>query len=282
MSFNPVRYPGGKGRKAIVDQMLTLYPEGYLNNRVWVEPFCGGCGMGFALIERGIVSKGIFNDGDKRIVSMWRAMANETQRFINDVNNTIASIGRWEKAKQTANDNTVSEYDRGFNTFLLNRFCRSGYIDGGVIGGNKQERKYKIDCRFNKETLTKHIAKIGNLAKEGIIEFHYGDAIAFSRTIEDQAQREQGDGNPQLFFYFDPPYIVKGDACYRKSVVHEALADYIRNEINSEWLLSYDDCPEVHDLYAGYRFDDMNVTYSNNTATRGRTTEVFIRPIIGE
>ena len=270
MSINPIRYPGGKGSKKIVDRVLSLYPEGHLDGVTWVEPFCGGCGLGLSLLERGVVGRCVFNDGDARIYDMWHAIAYESDRLIKDVFATDASIERFRQAKRDANDDASDAYLRGFSTFLLNRWCRSGYVDGGAIGGNDQTGKYKIDCRFNKATLTRNIRKIGELAAAGKLEFvDSQDAVDFMLSRDD----------PSEFLYVDPPYVKKGAACYRKGVDHRRLADVLTGELKDrDWLLSYDDCDEVRKMYDGCRFDTLSITYSNNTQTRGKTDEVLIRP----
>lgn len=271
MSINPIRYPGGKGSKKIVDRVLSLYPDGYLSGVTWVEPFCGGCGLGLSLLDRGIVGKCVFNDGDIRIHDMWHTIAYDTDRLVSDILATDATMELFRQARIDANSDESDTYLRGLSTFLLNRWCRSGYIDGGVIGGNDQTGKYKIDCRFNKATLTRNIRKIGDLAAAGKIEFvDSQDAIDFMLSRK---------GNAGEFLYVDPPYVKKGAACYRKGVDHQQLADALTDELaDRDWLLSYDDCDEVREMYDGCRFDTLSITYSNNTQTRGKTDEVLIRP----
>ncbi|KAA5569809.1 DNA adenine methylase, partial [Pseudomonas aeruginosa] len=51
----------------------------------------------------------------------------------------------------------------GFATFFLNRTNRSGIITGGVIGGKKQDGKYLMDARYNKEDLATRIHNIGKM-----------------------------------------------------------------------------------------------------------------------
>ncbi len=55
---------------------------------------------------------------------------------------------------------------------------------------------------------------------------------------------------PGAFFYTDPPYFhgVKYDNA--KNFDHEELRDMLF-KLKGRWLLSYDDCPEIRELYAG-------------------------------
>ncbi len=57
------------------------------------------------------------------------------------------------------------------------------------------------------------------------------------------------------FLYCDPPYLInqklyghKGDK--HRSFDHQALAELLRK--HHRWILSYNDCVEVRELYKGY------------------------------
>ena len=61
---------------------------------------------------------------------------------------------------------TADLLDLVFSTLFLNRTNRSGIIKAGVIGGKKQNGKYKMDCRFNKKTITDRIKLIASFANQ--------------------------------------------------------------------------------------------------------------------
>lgn len=298
--LNPVRYPGGKGRRSIVDRVLSLYPDGSLDGVTWFEPFCGGCGLGLALVDRGVVGSAMFSDGDPRIASMWQAMAYQTDDFVRWMEGVSVDMGTFREMRRVANDPDAGGFERGTATYFLNRTCRSGYIDGGVIGGNDQSGKYRMDCRFNKPELERRVQRVGELAADGRLRFvgPY-DAIALIRLLcgayatgmasasgdvansvgtafHDDVPVHSDRG--ELFLYADPPYVVKGAACYRRGVDHDELARCLHDvgDMGIRWLCSYDDCDRVRGLYAGYRMEPLSVTYSNNDRTRGRTDELLI------
>jgi DNA adenine methylase len=63
--------------------------------------------------------------------------------------------------------------------------------------------------------------------------------------------------------YLDPPYFVAGKKCYPTYMVrseHEELARVLSDK--TDWLLSYDDCPEVRDLYRWARVETTVTRYS--------------------
>lgn len=61
---------------------------------------------------------------------------------------------------------TIDELSLAFSTLFLNRTNRSGIIKAGVIGGKNQNKAYKLDCRFNKETIINRIRLIASYSKQ--------------------------------------------------------------------------------------------------------------------
>ena len=268
-SINPVRYPGGKGRKAVVDGILSLVPSGRLQGRTWIEPFCGGCGLGLELVNRGIVSRAVFNDADRRVIAMWHEIAYDSEWLIARIFDADIDMRLFLESHDIANDDAASVRDVGFATFVLDRCCVSGYIDGGVIGGKHQNGRYKLDCRFNKDTLAKRIRRVSELASGNRVSF-----VGPSDAIDVIDGIHGGD----TFLYVDPPYYQKGHACYRTRINHEELAECLRRRLDDgiPWLLSYDDCNEIRDMYQGCHFARLPLTYVNNSVTRGRTSELLV------
>lgn len=55
----------------------------------------------------------------------------------------------------------------------------------------------------------------------------------------------------KAFYYLDPPYYRKGKRCYNhyfKPPDHQRLMEAL-TALKRDWVLSYDDCPEVRELY---------------------------------
>lgn len=274
-AVNPVRYPGGKGSKSIVDRVLSLYPDGYLDGRTWIEPFCGGCGLGLSLLARGSIGRAEFSDSDPRICAMWHEIAYDSDSICARILDAVVDMRLFEWARETANDPDASVGDMGYATYVLNRCCHSGYIDGGVMGGKAQTGKYKVDCRFNKPNIIKRIRRVAELADAGLASFgRPADALDIMSSIPDT---HEPDG---VFVYADPPYVQMGAACYRQGVDHAELAETLLSlsDAGFGWLLSYDDCAEVRRMYSGCRFEPLTVSYSNNGRTRGKATEALIMP----
>ncbi len=64
--------------------------------------------------------------------------------------------------------------------------------------------------------------------------------------------------------YLDPPYYVKGQGLYRNFYVHE---DHVKirealDKIKTKWIVSYDKCDEIKEIYKNYQMTDYDLNYS--------------------
>lgn len=252
-SFSPLRYPGGK------TQLYTLVREILIQNNLhgetYVEPFAGGAGLALKLLINEDVKKILINDLDFAIYSIWFSILNYTEDFCNKIEEVDISVNEWENQKRIYNSKTKSIIDMGFSAFYLNRTNRSGIIKGGMIGGREQNGKYKIDARFNKKCLIDRIKKISQY-KNRIIISNY-DAVEFLST---------GVLNHyyKTFINFDPPYVMKGSQLYQNSFSkedHKVLSKLI-SKCRRKWIVTYDICPLVEELYIKYRKALIDVNYS--------------------
>ena len=122
---------------------------------------------------------------------------------------------------------------------------------GGVIGGKNQSGKWKLDVRFNKEKLINKILKIASYKES--ISIMNKDVIDFLN--EDLFLLD----NKKTFIYLDPPYYKQGQKLYMNSFDnHQHINLY--NTVKSLpylWLVSYDDCEEIREIYKKQR----NISY---------------------
>src|SRR5690606_23689089 len=142
------------------------------------------------------------------------------------------SIDNWQYYKSIQqNADKHSEIEIAKSTFFLNRTNISGVIKGGIIGGQEQKGKYKIDARFNKTDLIKRARRIASFKNR--INVSNLDGISFIRKMNRISEN--------VFIYIDPPYVQKGVDLYMNFYSqneHENLAKYI-DLIDTMWLLSY-------------------------------------------
>ena len=249
-SHSPLRYPGGKSRvSGFIAQVLK---DNNIVEGNYVEPFAGGAGVALNLLFNGLVKNIYINDKDRSIYAFWKTIIERTDDFIDRIQNVDITIEEWEKQRQVQFDkNKATLFDLGFSTFFLNRTNRSGIIMGGVIGGKAQTGQWKLDVRFNKEKLITKILKIAKYKNNIIVRNK--DVIDFLNTDIMQLDIKN------TLIYLDPPYYHQGQKLYMNSFTpeqHIRLYEKI-NEMKHLWLVSYDDCSEIHNIYKAKR----NITY---------------------
>ena len=85
----------------------------------YIEPFAGGAGIALDLLENDVVNRIVINDFDKGIYSFWRALLNETDRFIEEINNVPLSIDEWNRQRAIMlNASRRYSFELGFANIL--------------------------------------------------------------------------------------------------------------------------------------------------------------------
>lgn len=267
MIYSPLRYPGGKGKLAPF--MGFMLEKMNIKNGTYIEPFAGGAGVALMLLLEGYVDNIVINDYDKAIYSVWRAIITEPENLIDRINQTDVSVQEWARQKEIyTTDNTKYSLDLAFATFYLNRTNRSGILKGGPIGGTNQTGNYKINARYNKEELIKRIRKIA--AKKSNIKVYNKEVVSFIERILPAYGED-------TLVYFDPPYYNKGHELYKNffdKKDHARIADLILNHVDSNWIITYDDTPEIIKLYRNQCLRRFDLNYS--VANTGKSSEVMI------
>lgn len=252
--FTPLRYPGGKGKFAPV--VKSIFNFNGLDGGHYLEPYAGGAGVALDLLYNGYVSDIHVNDIDLAIYSFWKSVTEQTEAFLKLLHDTPVTIEEWHKQKLILNDASFQDtLTIGFSAFFLNRTNRSGILKGGVIGGKKQDSTYTLDARFNKINLSKRIEKVGVNASK--IHVYNEDALDLIQRVDDLLPSNS-------LIYLDPPYYVKGQGLYRNFYVHEDHVKIKENldKINSKWIVSYDNCDEIKNIYQSYKMTDYDLNYS--------------------
>ena len=86
--------------------------------------------------------------------------------------------------------------------------------------------------------------------------------------------------HPDTLFYLDPPYV--GTESYYKTPSgfnidqHIALAEILKG-IKGRFVLSYNDCEVVRDLYKGFEIIEVSTLYSLRGGSQKQAREVIIK-----
>lgn len=272
MSF--FRYPGGKSKLnkqilAAIDAILTETGSGNFEYR---EPFFGGGSIGLSLLKnRTDIKKAWINDKDPGVASLWTSVI----KYPGDLISKVDDFKKGFKSKKDAvkyfaelqqevggQDTMPSDpddiVDLGFKKLAVHQMSYSGLGTkaGGPIGGQDQASDYDIWCRWS----PKYICKKIKLLNEEFSKVSVRDAMCGCSDFACVVQ----DTGPAIT-YLDPPYYEKGGVLYQCSFAekdHKRLAGILCNT-NNPWVLSYDECVEVRDLYAwAYILEIREVNYS--------------------
>ena len=259
---SPLRYPGGKAAFHRIISAVMRANRGVHGQ--YAEPYAGGCGLALALLYENAVSQIRVNDIDRGVYCFWHSVLENSEDLVALIKSTPLTVQEWHAQKEVYRQKDESNpLSLGFSTLFLNRTNRSGIIQGaGVIGGLRQEGKYKIGCRFNREALIERIRRVARYRSR--IHLSCMDAVEFISTLD--------EADARVFLFVDPPYFAKGSSLYvshYKPGDHRTLADALQ-EVSQRWVLTYDDEPEIRKLYRGYRQFSVGVQYSVNRKRQGK------------
>ena len=266
--YSPLRYPGGKGK--LSKFMAAVVRANGLSDGRYIEPYAGGAGVAWELLITGVVRRVLINDISPPLFAFWTSVLSHTDDLCQRIRDVPLSVEEWDRQKEIfRNPEDASTIDLGLSFFYLNRTNRSGILNGGVIGGRKQEGKWRMDARFNREDLIHRIRKIAECA--GRIEVTCADAVEFLRG-------KSGDFGEKDLIYLDPPYFAKGRMLYYdayKPDDHAAVAELLADLEEPRWVVSYDDVETIRSLYSFARRLEYTIGYSARSRTRGREVMFF-------
>jgi len=266
-NMTPLRYPGGKQR--LSPFVCEIMEENNLVGGDYVEPYAGGAGVAINLLLSNVASRVHLNDACPAVYAFWDSILNDTEKFCQRISSASMTIEEWRRKKYVvANPDQFSKLDLGFAMFYLNRCNRSGILNAGVIGGLKQEGKWKMDARFPANSLIGRVELIAENRKN--IKIRNWDAEKYiTNYINDLPEK--------TLIYFDPPYFKKARNLYKNHYQpgdHKRLSDSIQKIKTHPWIVSYDNAPEIFEHYQKRKTFVYNLQYSAFKAYKG--SELFI------
>lgn len=262
MISSPLRYPGGKAK--LYPFFLDLIKENSLYGSCYCEPYAGGAGLALKLLTNGFVSRIVINDLDVSIYEFWTSVFQRTDELCALIDAHSISIDEWMRQREIWRKQDFSRpLELGFSAYFLNRTNRSGIIEGaGPIGGYAQEGKWKIDARFNKERQIKNIKFLSEFADR--VEVTNRDALEFV---------DYAFSIDNSLVYLDPPYYVKGRKLYANFYEHddhEKIARRVEQSRGANWIVSYDDVPEIRSIYNNFSPISYSLNYSAGAKGKGK------------
>ena len=215
-------------------------------------------------------------------LSILFGKSNSKLETINDINNDLINL--WETIKY--HPQTLSHY---LNQLYTSREIFKNIKSWKYKPSHDIERAAYFYCLLSQSfgSAGKHFAmsskawrKPKNLYKNF---FKWTQRLKFV-TIENMSFEElitKYDTSEDTFFYLDPPYY-NFEKCYTsgfKKELHILLRDILKN-IKGKFLLSYNDCPEIRELYKDFNIQSSKeISYTlwkNSKWEHKRVTELYI------
>jgi DNA adenine methylase len=250
----PLRYPGGKSRA--IDSILKYIPR---NAKNYIFPFCGGCSIELATFN--LISKHVYAyDLFPPLVNFWQSLTKYNNKLIK----VIESLYPLSKEKFYELQETSVDMDdkimQGACFYALNRCSFSGTTHSG---GYSQEA---ADKRF-----TRH----------GIEMLQLFNGIDFNVELMDY--KESIEKHTDSWGYYDPPYLIGSNYIYgfsghlHKQFSHTDFHNLISNK--EHWLLSYNDCTEIRELYKDHKIITPSWLYGMGEEKESKEVLIFSKDI---
>ncbi|WP_422385510.1 DNA adenine methylase [Oceanicaulis alexandrii] len=236
MRRGPLRYPGAKWRLAPAAEKFLEF--NCLVGANLVEPFGGSAAVGRTLLAKRVISTLTVIERDPLMAAFWRAISKRSSQLLNDIRTAKVDLESYIEIKEQSAKSGDDDF-KAFACVYLNRTNFSGILNAGPIGGMSQSSVYKIDCRFNKESLVRDLE----------FWYTYSDRICVLEANGISWIEEGCEADTVL--YVDPPYFTNGKKFYPKffsTFDHYRLRRALEKSC-IPWLLSYDMNKKVEYLY---------------------------------
>lgn len=222
-NYSLLRYPGGKTRA--VNILNEFIPKGA--NEI-CSPFFGGGSFEIFLMQQGL--KIYTYDNFKPLVCFWNAVNNDRSKLISIINSYFPLTKESFYRLQSDFNSFRVETFIGAVYFILNRSSFSGT---GLSGGMSPNHP-----RFTKSSIDR------------IVDFDFNFDIR-------QMSFEKSIIKHDCFTFADPPYLINQKLYGNKGDMHTGFDHILLSKIlldKGNFLLTYNNCDEIKDLYPGCNF----------------------------
>ena len=260
---SPLRYPGGK-------TWLIPHIRDWLSHaqaRVLVDPFAGGGIVPLTAVMENLVAEAVMIERYHDVAAFWHIALRDGEELIRRIHE-FTPTRELVSALERGDVGSVAQH--AFRTLVLNRTKRAGILAPGASLTKAGESNKGIASRWYPDTLVKRLRAITEHADR--IAFFEGDSIQLLEPLL------QGWGQRATAF-IDPPYTAvgrkkAGSRLYTHCTIdHAELFDKLAR-CQTDFLMTYDEAPEIVDLIHRHEFHAVRVEMKN--AHHNRLSELVI------
>ena len=230
------------GKKALRDEIISRFPTDY---KRYIEVFGGG---GWVLFHKNPGNDfEVYNDRNPNLANLYRCVRDHPDELISELTYALNSRTDFDYIRKIMKTPTeIPDVKRAAYFYQLIRYSYASGLDSYASQPHSMWNNFPL--------IINACARLQKVVIEN---------KDFEKLI-DQYDR------PESFFYCDPPYFETED--YYEDVGftkddHIRLADRL-SSIEGKYLLSYNDCPEIRELYESRGARIESISRLSNIAQR--------------
>jgi len=252
-NISPLRYPGGKTRACkIIDDIIMRNFDISLFNTLY-SPFFGGGSFEF-YFQNKYNYKLIVNDKFTPLFNFWKQIKINKNELCDELYK-LPSISKeqftnFRNIIMDLNDDILQQ---SILYFIINRCSFSGATLSGGFSREASVKRYTISS----------INKIKSLDFTNIDIYNYDFEYFINNIII----------NDNTLIFLDPPYYLEkksklygNNGDMHESFNHLLLFDVIKTKKN--WIITYNNCDFIRDLYKDYKIIDVCWSYGMNKSKK--------------
>jgi len=247
---SPFRYPGGK--TWLVPQIRRWLS--HTKPETLIEPFTGGGIVGLTAAFERLSEKVILIERDENVAAVWKTILGRNSQWL--VNQILEFEIDRERVCERLSEKPSCTREHAFQTILRNRTSHGGIMAHGSGMIKNGESGKGISSRWYPATLAKRIEAIHEHRER--IHFIEGDALKILPDYLDASKTA---------FFVDPPYTASkkkaGKRLYQYNELDHHQLFELMSQAAGEFLMTYDDDPNVRELIETYQFECSSIPMKN-------------------
>lgn len=237
-----IKYIGGKRRLA--KEILPLFPT---NITKYIEPFCGGCAIAFALNH----PNSFLSDIKLPIIRFYKSLKDnpeKTYKLYNKINSKVLTRNYYKYIKNLINHPWCLPFEYASYFIYLNK---NSYFAIIKSKNNKVDYDY-----FNHNR--KHLIDIDNFYK--VCDF-------LKKSKVDYKNYKDIEINKDSFYYFDPPYLGVG-SLYNDDIKfnNRLFFEFVKkiNKAGARFLMSNSDSEVIREYFKEFNIKSLKAKHQNH------------------
>lgn len=248
-----LRYPGGKSRAVKI--LKKFIPS---DTKELCSPFFGG-GAFEIFCNRKLNIKIYGYDLFEPLTNFWECVKKDKEKLSEEIKKYHPiTKEKFLEIREKISDTELNEYVRAAYFFVINRSSFSGST---LSGG------------FSKQSGTKRFTPS---SIERVKKFDSTDIHVSLAHFRDSIKKHEN-----ILLYCDPPYYLKSKSNLygnkgnlHNNFEHSELCEVLKKR--DKWILSYNNCEEIKELYKDYRIIPTSWTYGMSKNKTSKDKEIII------